>query len=198
MPMIRAIIETLDQANHQANVRPIGAPASLLTKVPIAETCPTELLAADAEVLVAALPDGESVIISPYLARPTWPPMNYAFSAGPVTCTTGQNTLTALNLSIAHVGTCHFLYLLNFSAYANVGYGSHSYASIYCDGVMDSHVVSYTAQIANRMAGLDVTGRSTASKVAATNAITARVQVITAGHTLTVSNMALTVLTLPA
>ena len=198
MPMIRAILETLDQANHQANVRPIGAPASLLTKVPVAETCPTELLAAGVEVLVATLPDGESVIISPYLARPTLPAIAYAYSAGPFTCTTGQTTLNAVTLNVAHLGTCYFLYLLNLSGYCNAARANHSYAGVFCDGTLDTHIVSYTSHNTYRMGSLAVVARSSLSHVAATNVITARVQVATAGDSLVVSQIGLTVLTIPA
>lgn len=81
MEFIQAIVESYDQANHRANVRPLSNPGSLLVAVPVASHCPGELIGVDERVLVVSWPDAGAVIIGPYESRPVYPVHGYMTSA---------------------------------------------------------------------------------------------------------------------
>jgi len=68
--LIRAIVETVDTSNAQANIRPVDHPAALFTDCPIIESCPIETLAADVTVLAQTFDDGSAIILGAYGAAP--------------------------------------------------------------------------------------------------------------------------------
>ena len=135
MEFIQAIVESYDQANHRANVRPLAHPASLLVAIPVSSDCPGELMKADERVLVVSWPDAGAVIIGPYESRPIYPVFasmesttQRAFTSTSYTLWPGsQLSLTTLVKSRFWV---HCSFNLRKTAVTNLGY----YVRIYANG----------------------------------------------------------------
>lgn len=201
---LRAIIESYDEANHRADVRPQGAPGALLAGIPVLSSCPGELLAVGAQVAVVAWGDVSGVVLGP-IGRPTggglpWPPSyqvadNVLRSFSSTTFTSYPN----LTLTISHLATSYLWLHVVVNTYGQTGVrGWHHSVAIFVDGVQQYPIAMQGTPNLYCWESLTLSFRTAASYSPGTRSVEVRVRVENAGDEVKCRYSALSALVVPA
>lgn len=197
--LLRAIIESYDEANHRADVRPQRTPGALLANVPVLSSCPGELLSAGAQVAVVAWGDVSGVVLGP-TGRPAWPPSYWV--ADNTLRSFSSTTFTAypnLSLSVPHLAPSYLWLHAVVNTYGQTGVRSwHHTVAIFVDGVQQYPIAMQGTPSLYYWENLVLSFRSANSYAPGTRSVEVRVRVENAGDEVKCRYSALSALVLPA
>jgi hypothetical protein len=196
--LLRAVLESFDEANWQCDIRPLEAPAALFTQCPIVEDVPGELLAAGATVLAVASDDATALVLGPYGARPQAPRSAAAYDGtGQDFTSTAYTSYGALGLSLTLRVTSYLWWFLNATARGAQARAQHAAISLYVDGVQELPPVIQGFHAANAYEPVIIAARSQSSYAPGSHTLDVQAKVYNAGDTLNLRYATLSVLALP-
>jgi len=138
MDIIRATIESFDETNHQADIRPEQHPASLWPAVPVAADISGETLPVGQAVAVLMWSDISGVILGPYGVQyaPFVHGTQYTLADSSLAIPTTWTDDDTLSVEIATKETCRLYLALSVSAHFDAVYGTAFFVGFSVNGAL--------------------------------------------------------------
>lgn len=182
--IIRAVVESYDEANHLANVRPRRNPASLYEGVAVARNCPGELIDDDDDVALLVWGDEGGLVLGPYNGAWDWPVRAWAYRDEEDPFTAQEYTqIPSMSVSLTLRETSHIWVMSVFNHRHDRTRGNAAYVRVFINGAGTRIVAMCGHAAANLFRSSTLCGRSEGTYGPGTYNVDLRVYVVYAGDT---------------
>jgi len=195
--LITAVVESFDESNHVADIRPTAHPAALWPSVPVSEHCPGELVAAGSTVSAIVWDDGTLTILGPVGSRPIWPrTYRDRYDTWQALSSTSYTARSNLSISVTHSVTSHYVITYQFTVQLSATASHLLNSRVFIDGGAEGSLLSSGGSSGLRI-GQTIALRTQNALSPGTHIIDARHALVNAANTCSIGWSQMGVLVVP-